>query len=174
MSRLITEPNSCIRTVISLRDAPAPAQRASRKGGGRRVEEEKRQRTKCLFLPFLFQESSVLSEEMVASMSYYFFRGHFSPLHFPPSLTLSLSPSLPSPHSGDCIKLPYPSFLPALPLPGFHPFTSQEPLGGFRFFICNNHAEREFLRHRLKFARAFCFTQRKNAERTRWRKGESN
>lgn len=60
MSRLITEPNSCIRSVISLRDAPAPAPKSLQKRG-RREEEKKKQRTNAFFSSFLFQENSLVS-----------------------------------------------------------------------------------------------------------------
>lgn len=61
MSRLITEPNSCIRSVISLRDAPAPAQRASSKQWEKTGWSRRRDRGQISLSPFLFQETSLVS-----------------------------------------------------------------------------------------------------------------
>lgn len=109
-------------------------------------------------------------EEMVASMSYYFFqRKLLLSLCLPHLLSLALPPSLSL--TQETTSNPHPSFLPSLPLTGFHLYTSLEHLVGLRFFfICNNHVGKEFLCCRQKFPRTFHFVQKKNSEWTCWRK----
>ncbi len=126
------------------------------------------------FSPFLFQENSLVSAPLsseacrlrlrgngcINELLFFFFRGHFFPLHFLPlSLSFSPFPLLRRLHQTPSLQLSTHS-----PAHWLSSFTSQEPLGGFRFFICYNHVEKEFLRHRLKLARTFHFTHRKNVE----------
>ena len=90
------------------------------------------------------------------------FRGHFFPFAFSLPLSPSSFPSLRRAHQ---TPLQRSTHSPAHHLSSF---TSQEPLGGFRFLICYNHVEKEFLGHGLKFARTFRFTQ--IVKNVKWRK----
>lgn len=137
MSRLITEPNSSIRSVISLRDAPASAPCLKKREGGKGVEMEKRQRTNSFFSPFF---PSFFSEKMLVSAPLNskeqrgglrrngcinellcFLKETFYSRIFLPSRSLPLTqetPFIPFPHSG---------FLLSLLLTCFYLYTSLEP-----------------------------------------------
>lgn len=135
MSRLITEPNSCIRSVISPRDAPAPVQRASSKlwektGWGRRKDWGQ-----IAPSPFLFQEKSPVSATLCSEAPHLRLRGNacINELFF---FHRKLFSSSFSSDSRDCITpLLHSRFLPSFPLIGFHLYTSVEPLGHPRFFF---------------------------------------
>ena len=65
MSRLITEPNSCIRTVIAPRDAPAQKS-LKKRGGGEEGEGEGREWMSFFSPPLLFQENSLVSAPLIS------------------------------------------------------------------------------------------------------------
>lgn len=111
MSRLITEPNSCIRSVISLRDAPALVQRASSKLWEKTGWSRRKDGGQIAPSPFLFQEKSPVSATLSSEAPHlrlrgnacldeaFFSRGNFFPLPFlwlkrlhqpPPPLHLSI------------------------------------------------------------------------------------
>lgn len=160
MSRLITEPNSCIRSVISLRDAPAPAQRASSKLWEKTGWSRRKDRGQIVLSPFLFQEKSLISATLSSEAYHLSLRGNacVNELFF---FQRKLFSSSFSSDSRDCISpLLHSSFLPSFLLTCFHLYTSVEPLGCLRFFfsfLCfaTSMYKKKFLSHPLKFARTF-------------------
>lgn len=168
MSRLITEPNSCIRSVTSLRDAPAPAQRASSELWEKTGWSRRRDRGQISLSPFLFQETSLVSATLSSKAHHLSLRGNacVNELFF--FFQRKLFSSSVSSDSRDCISnLFHSSILPSFPLTGFHLYTSVEPLGCLRFFFlfflslfCNELVQKKKnLSHRLNFARTFAHVQ---------------
>lgn len=139
MSRLITEPNSCIRSVISLRDSPAPVQRASSKLWEKTGWSRRKDRGQIALSPFLFQEKSPVSATLSSEAQHLRLRGNACVDElFSFFFQRKLFSSSFSSDSGDCISpLLHSSFLPSFPLIGFHLYTSVEPLGRLRsiFFL---------------------------------------
>lgn len=76
MSRLITEPNSCIRSVISPRDAPAPVQGASSKLWEKTGWSRRKDRGQIAPSPFLFQEKSPVSATLSSEAPHLRLRGN--------------------------------------------------------------------------------------------------
>lgn len=76
MSRLITEPHSCIRSVISLRDAPAPVQRAWSKLWEKTGWSRRKDRGQIALSPFLFQEKSQVSATLSSEAHHLRLRGN--------------------------------------------------------------------------------------------------
>lgn len=168
MSRLITEPNSCIRSVISLRDAPAPAQRASSKLWEKTGWSRRRDRGQISLSPFLFQGTSLVSATLSSKAHhlslrgnacvnelFFFSRGNFFPLPFP--LTQETASATSS----------TPAFYPVSRSQAFI-FTPQWSLWDawdfffFFFFLCfamSLYKKKKNLSHRLNLARTFAHVQ---------------
>lgn len=160
MSRLITEPNSCIRSVISLRDAPAPAQRASSKLWEKTGWSRRKDRGQIVLSPFLFQEKSLISATLSSEAYhlslrgnacvnelFFFSRGNFFPLPFPLTQETASAPSS------------TPAFYPVSCSQAFI-FTPQWSLWDawdffFPFCFATSMYKKKFLSHPLKFARTF-------------------
>lgn len=123
------------------------------------VEQEERQRTNRSFSISVSRKVSDFRNSELRSIPFEFERKRLRQWAF--FFQRKLFSSSFSSDSRDCISpLLHSSFLPSFLLTCFHLYTSVEPLGCLRFFFfpslfCNDHVQKKFLSHPLKFARTF-------------------
>lgn len=176
MSRLITVPNSCIRSVISLRDAPAPAQRASSKLWEKTGWSRRKDRGQIALSPFLFQEKSLVSTTLSSEAHHLSLRGNtcvnelffFSEETFFLFLFLWLK-RLHQPPPPLQLFTQFPAHrLSSLHLSGA--FGMPEIFFFFFSFSVLSMYKNKFLNHHLKFARTFAHVKNKTLEFAYWGK----